>query len=105
MTYTEAIDQLALAKQLKDEAAALTVSATATLIDHMRSTGLRRLRSDTHHATVSYIAPGKSKRFDKDKAKQSLLMRGVAADVIQESFDGAVTESDKSEYITFTVDK
>jgi hypothetical protein len=49
-----------------------------------------------------YVPAGKSKKFDKKKAAQMLLAKGVSADVIHDVWEASTKEDDRDAYIKYT---
>jgi hypothetical protein len=101
----DAISSLAIAKQLEVEAKLLKQKASDILMPFMSSASLKTIESKTSRGSVVYVAPTISKKFSKDKAKAELLMRGVDADVIAESFEASTEESNRAGYVSFKPDK
>lgn len=101
----DAIQQLYLAKQLATEAESLKSQATTVLMPYMASSGLKKYDSRTVRGSVTYVAPGVSKKFNKEKAAQELLVGGVSADVIQSAYNAATSESARAGYVKFEATK
>lgn len=101
----DAIQQLYLAKQLTTEAESLKSQAAAILLPYMSSSGLKKYDSRTIRGAVTYVAPGVSKKFNKEKAAQELLVGGVNANVIQSAYKAATSESVRAGYVKFEATK
>lgn len=97
----EAFSQLALARALKEEAETLKDTASTVLMEYMEITKKTTLTSDITPGTVKYVSPTVSKKFNKDKAKQSLLNCGVDADLIAKSFDTATEQVHRAGYVSY----
>ena len=98
----EAIGKLALAKTIETEAEILKEEAKAILLRHM-SEELKKL--SCKHGEVVYIKAGVSKKFNKEKAAQVLLTKGVAANVIQEAYADATKSTPRDAYVKFIATK
>lgn len=98
-----AINMMHVAKQMEEEAEELRKKAGETLLPFMEGNKLTKLPGD--HGTVSYISPTVQKKFNKDRAKNNLLLKGVGAVVIADCFDRAVDESPRAGYLKFEVSK
>lgn len=101
----DAIQQLHLAKQLEAEAKLWKAQAADVLVPYMVSVGLKKYDSRTVKGSVTYVAPGVSKKFNKEKAAQGLLVKGVAADVIQSVYADATKENPRAGYVKFEATK
>lgn len=101
----DAILQLQLAKQLEAEAATLKSLAADVLMPYMARVGLKKYDSRTVKGSVTYVAPGVTKKFNKEKAAQEFLVKGVAADVIQSVYADATKENPRAGYVKFEATK
>lgn len=97
-----AITKLALARQMDAEVKVLKSQATEVLVPFMSGAGLKSLDSSTTNGSVTYIAPGVSKKFNKERAAQELLYRGVSAEHVQQAYDLATEINPRSSYVKFT---
>jgi SOS response regulatory protein OraA/RecX len=97
----EAVGKLSLAKTLKLEAAKLESEAKPVLLDKMNEE-FKNYTSEKGYGSVVYVPAGKSKKFDKKKAAQMLLAKGVSADVIHDVWEASTKEDDRDAYIKYT---
>lgn len=100
-----AVIQLALAKQMQAEIEELKSKAAEVLIPFMSASKTKSLKIDGVEGSVAYVAPSIVKKFNKEKAAQELLSKGVNADVIQASYEAAIKNAPRSGYIKFIVNK
>jgi len=99
-----ALQKLHLAKTLKTEAEKLE-SEAKTLLMPLLKTGDHTYTSTQGCGTASYVKPGVSKSFDKEKAAQALLAKGVPAQVIHDAYDCATSIGTRAAYIKYDAPK
>ena len=98
------LSQLRLAKQLKTEAETIESNAKTKLLT-LLSVGPNTYESTQGYGTASYVPADENKKFDKQKAAQGFLAKGVGADVIKAVYEAATETKPREAYVKYVAPK
>lgn len=104
-TIKFAIEQLSIAKQLKDEAETIRAEASKILIDYMPKHDLKTIDVPDLNSTLVYVDGTEAPKFNKNKAAHSLAIKGVPAETIQEVWRVSTDTTYRNPYVKLTPNK